>query len=185
MRSNPAFEDRLDVLACRIKYFFGGKMKIKVLTVFTLAIALFLSACGKSDADLSKAVNEKLAADKITGVTAVVKDGVATLTGEVGDITVKNKAEASVKTVEGIKSVTNNLTMKPLPVATPSAPDPALTAKLNDALKAAGCAGAAVAVENGKVTVTGEVPAAKYVTCVQTVQQAGITGIDNQLKKGK
>lgn len=165
--------------------FFGGKMKIKVLTVFTLAIALFLSACGKSDADLSKAVNEKLAADKITGVTAVVKDGVATLTGEVGDITVKNKAEASVKTVEGIKNVTNNLTMKPLPVATPSAPDPALTAKLNDALKAAGCAGASVAVENGKVTVTGEVPAAKYVTCVQTVQQAGITGIDNQLKKGK
>ncbi|MBS1769438.1 MAG: BON domain-containing protein [Acidobacteria bacterium] len=160
-------------------------MKIKVLTVFTLAIALFLSACGKSDADLTKAVNDKLAADKVTGVTVAVKDGVATLTGEVGDITVKNKAEASAKAVEGIKNVTNNLTMKPRPAATPSAPDPALTAKLNDALKAAGCTGAIVAVENGKVTVTGEVPGAKYVTCIQTINQAGITGIENKLTKGK
>ena len=161
-------------------------MKIKVLTVFTLAIALFLSACGKSDADLTKAVNDKLAADKVTGVTVAVKDGVATLTGEVGDITVKNKAKASVESVEGIKSVTNNLTMKPLPAATPSAPDPALTAKLNDALKAAGCTGANVAVENGKVTVTGEVPGAKFTTCIQTIHQAGITGVDtNQVKKGK
>ena len=160
-------------------------MKIKFLTVFMLAIALFMSACGKSDADLTKASNDKLAADKITGVAVSVKDGVATLTGEVGDITIKNKAEASVKSVDGIKSVTDNLTLKPLPVATPSAPDPALTGKLTESLKQAGCTGASVAVANGAVTVTGEVPAAKYTTCIQTIQQAGITGIDNQLKKGK
>mgnify|MGYP003437113941 CR=1 FL=1 len=158
-------------------------MKVKFFTVLMLAMALFMSACGKSDADLTKAATDKLAADKVTGVTVAVKDGVATLTGEVADQAVKAKAEAAVKTVEGIKSVTNSLTLKPLPVATPAA-DPALTGKITEDLKKAGCTGATVAVTNGKVTVTGEVPAAKYATCIQTIQQSGITGIDNQLKKG-
>lgn len=159
-------------------------MKVKFFTVLMLAMALFMSACGKSDADLTKAATDKLAADKVTGVTVAVKDGVATLTGEVADQAVKAKAEATVKAVEGIKSVTNSLTLKPLPVATPAAPDPALTGKITEDLKKAGCTGASVAVTNGKVTVTGEVPAAKYATCIQTIQQSGITGIDNQLKKG-
>lgn len=159
-------------------------MKLKFMTALSIAAVLFMSACGKSDADLQKAVQDKLVADGVSGVTATVKDGVATLTGEVADITVKNKAEASAKTVEGIKSVANNTTTKPLPVATPAAPDPALTGKINENLKKAGCTGASASVVNGKVTVTGEVPNAKYAECVQTIMQSGVTGIDNQLKKG-
>lgn len=159
-------------------------MKVKYFTVLTLAIALFMSACGKSDADLTKAATDKLAADKVVGVTVAVNSGVATLTGEVADQAVKAKAEATVKGVEGIKSVVNSCTLKPIPVATPSAPDPALTGKITEDLKKAGCTGASVAVKDGKVTVTGEVPSAKYATCVQVVMQAGITGIVNELKKG-
>lgn len=159
-------------------------MRVKYLTVLTLAIALFASACGKSDADLTKAATDKLVADKVTGVTVKVEKGVATLTGEVADAAVKSKAEASVKTVEGITSVVNSLTTKPLPVATPSAPDPALTGKITEGLKKAGCDTAKVDVKDGKVTVTGEVPSAKYATCVQVIMQSGITGIVNELKKG-
>ncbi|HMT08731.1 MAG TPA: BON domain-containing protein [Pyrinomonadaceae bacterium] len=161
-------------------------MKAKYLTVLTLAIALFASACGKSDADLTKAATDKLAADKVTGVTVKVEKGVATLTGEVADAAVKSKAEASVRSVEGITNVTNSLTTKPLPVATPAAADPALTGKITEDLKKAGCEGAKVTVENGKPTVTGEVPAAKYATCIQVIQQAGVSGgVDNKLVKGK
>ena len=159
-------------------------MKAKFLTVLVLAIAVMAAACGKSDADISKAVTDKLKADGVSGVTATVKDGVVTLTGEVADVTVKSKAEASAKSVEGVKSVTNSVTTKPLPTATPAAADPALTGKITEDLKKAGCTGATVTVVNGKVTVTGEVPSAKYATCIQTIQQSGITGIDNQLKKG-
>ena len=159
-------------------------MKVKYLTVLAIAAAMFLAACGKSDADLQKAVQDKLTADGVSGVTVAVNGGVATLTGEVADITVKNKAQASAGAVEGIKSVTNNLTTKPLPVATPAASDPALTGKITEDLKKAGCTGASVAVVNGKVTVTGAVPSAKYAECVQVIMQSGITGIDNQLKKG-
>jgi osmotically-inducible protein OsmY len=164
----------------------GGKMKAKFLTVLMLAFAVMAAACGKSDTDLATAVNDKLKADGITGVTAAVKDGVATLSGEVADITVKTKAEASAKTVEGIKSVDGaNLKTKPLPVATPAAPDQALTGKINEDLKKAGCTGANAVVVNGVVSVVGEVPAAKFRECVQIVQQSGITGIKNELKQAK
>ncbi|HLA96225.1 MAG TPA: BON domain-containing protein [Pyrinomonadaceae bacterium] len=159
-------------------------MKVKFLTFLTLAAVMLMIGCGKSDADLAKAVNDKLAADKVVGVTAAVTGGVATLTGEVADITVKTKAEAAAKTVEGIKSVTNNVTTKPIPVATPAAPDPALTGKITENLKKAGCTGANVTVVNGVVTVLGEVSAAKYQECVQVIMQAGITGLKNELKKG-
>ena len=61
-------------------------MKIKFFTVLTLAIALFMSACGKSDADLTKAATDKLAADKIAGVTVAVRvvviNGVRAVVGE-------------------------------------------------------------------------------------------------------
>ena len=159
-------------------------MKVKILSFLCIAAVLFVAACGKSDANLTKEVNDKLAAAGVTGVTATVNNGVATLTGEVADVTVKAKAALTARSVEGVKSVTDNTTVKPLPVATPAAADPALTGKISEDLKKAGCTGASATVVNGKVTVTGTVPSAKYAECIQVIMQSGITGIDNQLKKG-
>lgn len=160
-------------------------MKIKFLTFFCLAAVLFLAACGKSDADLQKAVTDKLKADNVAGVTAAVKDGVATLTGEVADITVKNKAEASAKSVEGIKSVVNSLTLKPLPTPVPAPPDPMLKGKVDEALKKAGCTGVTIESKDGKIIASGTVPDAKYAECVQAIMQSGATGFDNKIVKGK
>ncbi len=158
-------------------------MKVKYLSILTIAIALFLTACGKSDADLQKAAAAKLAADNVAGVTVTVKDGVATLTGEVADAAAKSKAEASAK-VEGIKSVVNNLTLKPLATATPAAPDAGLTGKINEALKKANITGLTVEVVNGKAVVKGTVPAAKYVETVKVINESGVVGWDNQITKG-
>ena len=159
-------------------------MKVRFLTILMLAMAVMAAACGKSDQDLATAVNDKLRTDGITGVTASVNDGVATLTGEVADVTVKTRAEASARTVEGIKNVTNNVTTRPLAQATPAAADPALTGKITENLKNAGCTGANVTVSGGTVTVTGTVPSAKYAQCIQVIQQSGITGIQNNLQRG-
>ena len=165
--------------------FSGGKMKIKFLTVLSIAIALFISACGgKSDADLQKAVTDKLAADRVVGVTAAVKDGVATLSGEVADITVKTKAEASAK-VEGIKSVANNITLKALPTPAPVAADPMLRGKVEANLTKAGCTGATVDISNGVVTLSGTVPGAKFAECVKVVNESGAGRLDNKLVRGK
>lgn len=159
-------------------------MKIKFLTVLCIAATLFLAACGKSDADLKKAVEDKLKADNVAGVTVDVKSGVATLTGEVADITVKAKAETSAKAVEGIKSVTNSLTTRPLPIATPAAPDPMLKGKVDEALKKAGCT-ITTEVKDGKIVATGTVPDAKYAECVQAIMQSGGIGFTNNITKGK
>ncbi len=160
-------------------------MKIQFLTVLMLAFALFMSACGKSDADLLKAANDKLTADKVMGVTVAVKDGVATLSGEVADAAVKSKAEASVKTVEGIKSVTNNCTIKPAPTPPPPSPDKMIEGTVNEAIKKLALTGAniTVAVANGEITLTGDVAKADLVKVMQAANEAkgNATKVNNKL----
>ena len=160
-------------------------MKIKFLTVISLAIVVLLAGCGKKDADIQKAVADKLAADGVAGVTVAVKDGVATLSGEVADITVKNKAVSSAKTVDGVKSVTNSTTLKPLPTPVPAPADPMLKGKVEANLKKAGCTGATVMIANGTVTLSGTVPEAKFAECVKVVNESGAGKLNNQLQKGK
>ena len=148
-------------------------MKIKFLTVLSIAIALFIGACGKSDADLTKAVQDKLVADKVTGVTVAVKDGVATLTGEVADITVKTKAEAAAKTVEGIKSVDGaNLKTKPAPTPPPPSPDKMIEGTVNQAITKLGITGITVTVANGEITLTGDVTKDNLAKVMQAANEA-------------
>ena len=158
-------------------------MKIKLLPILAIASVLLLVACGKSDSDLQKAASDKLSADQITGVTVAVKDGTATLTGEVKDITVKTKAEADVKGVEGIKTVNNNLTLKPLaPAPTPMGDDKMMEGTISENLKKANVTGVTVAVSNGEVTLTGEIPKADLAKAMQAASAANPKKINNQLK---
>jgi len=158
-------------------------MKVKFHTVLTLAAALFFIACGgKSDSDLTKAGADKLAADKIAGVSVAVKDGNATLTGEVADITFKTKAEASVKSVDGIKGVTNNISLKPPPPApTPAGDDKMLEGTVSEAIKKAGVTGVTVAVSNGEVTLTGSVSKADLTKVMQAASSVNPKKVNNQL----
>jgi hyperosmotically inducible protein len=158
------------------------KMKFKFITVLSLAFVMLLSACGKSDADIQKAAQAALTAANAPGATVTVKDGVATLTGEVADITVKNKAESAVK-VDGVKSVTNNLTLKPVaPAATPP-PDQMLKGTTEESLKKAGCP-VTIDVKDGTITATGTVPNAKYVECVRVINESGLKDWENKIVKG-
>jgi osmotically-inducible protein OsmY len=65
----------------------------------------------KSDADVQKCINDKLATSKtITGGTAAVSSGEATLTGEAKNAGAKNGA-GKTATGCGAKKVTNNMTV--------------------------------------------------------------------------
>jgi hyperosmotically inducible protein len=155
-------------------------MKVKFWTILMLAAALFMSACGKSDADLQKAATDKLAAEKVAGVNVTVKDGVATLTGEVADITVKNKAEAAVKGVEGIKSV--NATLKALPPPPPPSEDQMLEGKINENLKKISIDNIKVVATNGEVTLNGEVESKEALTkAMQAANEAKPKKVINNL----
>lgn len=156
-------------------------MKVKFFTVLMLAVALFMSACGKSDADLTKAATDKLAADKVVGVTVTVKDGVATLTGEVENVTVKTKAEASAK-VEGIKSIDSKLTVKPPPPPVVS-PDKMIEGTILESLKKKGFTTVTVTVANGTVTLGGTVDKAKVAEVMMVANEAKAGKVVNNLNK--
>jgi hyperosmotically inducible protein len=158
-------------------------MKIKLISVVALVGVLLLAACGKSDSDLQKAASDKLTSDNISGVTVAVKDGTATLTGEVKDVTVKTKAEADVKGIDGIKTVNNTLTLIPLaPAPTPNGSDQMMKGTIDENLKKANVTGVTVAVSSGEVTLTGEVAKADLAKAMQAASAVNPKKVNNQLK---
>ena len=162
-------------------------MKLKLFTVLIMLAALLAAGCGKSDADLTKAASDKLAADKVTGASVAVKDGVATLTGEVADITVKTRAEASVKGVDGVKTVNNQLTLTPpKPAPLPVGEDKTLEGTINENLKKAGITTVTAAVTDGNVTLSGNVTsAADLAKAMQAASSTNPKHIDNKVQVKK
>jgi len=157
-----------------------------ILVFLCLAMAFTLVACGgKSDADLQKAAETAVKA-KVPTATVTVKDGVATITGVANDAAAKTAAEAAAK-VEGIKSVTNNMTVAtPTPVPQmASGNDSEVKTKIEENWKKAGCTGANVVVKDGTATGTGTVPKGKLASCVAAAQEAKPGKFDNKLAEAK
>lgn len=154
-------------------------MKFNFILVLSLAAALLLSACGKSDADLQKAAE---AAVKAKAPTASVKvdQGVATLSGEVENDAAKAAAEAAAK-VEGVKAVTNNLEVKPAP--TPAVADAETKTAIEEALKKKGFNDITVEATMTEVTLRGTVPEEKFTEAVQIAVSTGKRKVNNLLLK--
>lgn len=139
----------------------------KLLLITTIAaFALSMHSCKSKpkDEDIRTAAMSALAANPdLNAVMVDVKDGVATLTGEVKDGTAQSAAGTAVSSVNGVKSVVNNTTVAPppAPVTPPviSADDP-LTKGVADALKDHPSVKATV--QDGVITVTGETTTANW-----------------------
>lgn len=146
-------------------------MKFKFITILCLAFALFLSACGgKSDADLQKAADIAAKA-KAPTVTVAVKDGVATLSGEVATEQAKTDAATAAK-VDGIKSVTNNITVKPTPPPMTATTDNSMKPAIEAALKAKGFTDVTVDTSTTPATIRGTVAKGKMAQVQQTATMA-------------
>ena len=112
---------------------------MKMAKIFSLALLIMLlvfAGCKPKDADIQKAIAEKLAANpEFSGLTSDVKEGVATISGEVKDEATKASVEETVKNVKGVKSVVNNTNLPaPPPVVEEPKVDP-LAQGLTDAVK--------------------------------------------------
>lgn len=117
----------------------------------------------------------------VPGVTVEVKDGVATLSGEMTDDAAKATAEEAVKKVEGVKSVVNNTTVPVAPAPAPVTinPDEALITAANAAVK--DYTGVTVAVKDGIVTLTGEIKKADLPKLMQAVNEIKPKKVENKL----
>ena len=156
---------------------------LRLLTV-TIATSVLLSSCGPKDADIQTAVTEKInTTPELNGISATVKDGVVTLTGEAKDDAAKALAETTIKPVKGVKSVVNNASVAPppAPVVAPveiAADDP-LTKAVTDATK--NYAGVTAAVKDGIVTLTGEIKKTDLPKLMQAIMASKPKKVDNQL----
>jgi len=125
---------------------------------------------GPSDEQLQKQLSETISAT-YPGVTATCPDE-----------TCKTGSEASAKSIEGVKSVVNNVAISApaSPVSTPevTADDP-LQSSLTSLLSA--YKGVEGKVEDGVVTLTGEIKRSQLTTLMQSVNELKPKKVVNKL----
>ncbi len=155
----------------------------KLLLASFLISATLFTGCKPKDSDYKEKIETKLKASPETeNVTVDVKDGVATLSGEVKDHDAKEKATAAAKDVNGIKSVENNVTF-PAPVV--QAPpvtvnsDTILTQGVKDATKDFPTVTANV--NDGVITLTGSIKRSDLQKLMMNLNTLKPKKIDNQL----
>jgi len=144
------------------------KSILRFAFVLSAVAIVILSSCkgGVKDADIEKAVTEKISAASadVTDASATVKDGVVTVNGTFKDDASKAAFETTVKAIPGVQSVVNNSTVAP-PAPVVPAPvvingDEALKQGIADATK--DFPGVKAEVKDSVITVTGETTKADW-----------------------
>lgn len=151
----------------------------RFLGALLIAVSLFLvPACkGKNrDADIQTAINSKTQSDpNLAGVSATVVEGTVTLTGTCADEPCRQNAEKSIKDIDGVKKVVNNITVAPVTVS----PDAQLQTAVQEV--ASRYEGVQASVSNGVVTLRGQVARDRLQNLMQDMNALRPQRIDNQL----
>ena len=152
--------------------------KLIIIMLFTGLSGMMLTSCkGPSDNDIQTSVNEKISAN--TGITATVTGGVVTLSGECADENCKTSAEASVKGVKGVKSVSNNITIAAAPAPVTITADDPLKQGVDAALS--NYNGVTADVNDGVITLRGDIKRADLQKLMVSLNALRPKKIDNQL----
>jgi osmotically-inducible protein OsmY len=155
--------------------------------LLTAAIAVCLAALwggckrGPDDATLTASVKSQLAAQSpalASMVNVETKDGVVTLNGTVDNDSAKSQAEQAAKGVANVKSVVNNLNVKP-PIVVSE--DPKIQSAVEANLAKYNVKGVTANVADGQVTLTGEIPRAKLQDAMKAANEAKPKKVVNQL----
>ena len=152
------------------------------LILFALSSLSFVS-CKPKDSDVQAKIEEALkASPETSGVTVDVKDGVATLTGEVKDQEAREKAGRAATDVKGIEHVENHVTVTPATVQAPPVEinsDTTLTQGVKDATKDFPTVTATI--NNGVITLTGSIKRSDLQTLMMSLNTLHPKKIENQL----
>lgn len=162
-----------------MKNHIGGRIVIG-LACMSLVFAL---ACkkGPDDATITAGVKAKIAADSPALANAVMVStnaGVVTLSGAVDSEAIKAKVEQDTKSVEGVKSVVNNLTVKP-PIV--FSEDATIKSAVMANLTKHNITGITVEVLNGEVTLKGTIERAKLQEAMMAANDAKPKKVMNQM----
>ena len=151
-----------------------------MLAVPVLFLFVSTTSCNSKakDADIKTDVDKAIAANTdLSTVSTSVNEGVVTLSGEVKDETTKTAAETAARGVNGVKSVTNNLSVTPPPVVI-TADDP-LKASVDNTIKP--YPGVNATIQNGVITLTGEIKRADLQQLMAALNSLKPKSIENKL----
>jgi hypothetical protein len=155
---------------------------LAIVLVFLFPAFLVIS-CKEKDSDIQASVQSALKDNPdMAGLSASVQDGVATLTGECKDESIKSSVETIVGKIKGVKQVVNNCTIAappPAPAPVVISADEALTKAVADATK--DYPGVKTAVKDGVITLTGDIKKADLKKLMMTLNSLKPKKIDNQL----
>ncbi len=153
--------------------------KLTWLSLFAGLLIFFqLPACkGKNkDADISAAIQSKTQSDaSFAGVNATVNEGVVTLTGQCNDDNCKTSVENSVKNIDGVKSVVNNITVVPVAIA----PDNTLNSAVERVT--ARYPGVSADITDGTITLRGQIKRDSLQQLMMDLNALNPKKIENQL----
>lgn len=159
-------------------------MKTKIFrSLAGIAVAgalLFMTSCKPNDAQISKAANDSATAIA-PNVSVAVENGVATISGTVPDDATKNSVENAVKGVKGVTSITDNVTVPPPAPMPEVSPDMVVKNTIDSSLQANNLSGITVSVNNGEVTLTGNVKRSDLTKVMQIAQESHPSKVNNQL----
>lgn len=141
---------------------------------------LLMTSCKPNDAQTTKAATAAVTAIA-PNVSVTVQNGVATLSGTVADEATQAAVDSTVKSVKGVTSVTDNITV-PLPPAPVTVnPDDVLQHSVDSSLQAKNISGITVSAANGVVTLTGTVTRSNLKTVMQIANESHPQKVVNQL----
>lgn len=157
----------------------------KIAYTLITAVLFLLISCSPSDEQITESVQKVLTANaSLSPVSASVKEGVVTLTGEVESETQKTLAETSISGLKGVKSVVNSVTVKP-PGPTPEElkkmADEALLQKVNANFETYKVKGVTATVADGIVTLTGQIRRSELQNAMKAATESGATKVENKL----
>ncbi|MBE8728159.1 BON domain-containing protein [Flavobacterium hungaricum] len=156
-------------------------MKIRSI-LLGMGLVVSLAACAPKDADIEKAISEKLG--DAPEVQVSVHEGVATITGTCEDEAFKRNIEKSVKAVKGVKSVVNaceleRANQEPAAAAVVINSDADLDKLVSKVVKEYD--GVSATVVGGIVTLSGEIKREKLQSLMQGLQELHPKKVDNKL----
>ena len=150
----------------------------RTLILVCLTISSILYSCKPDDSKIQEQASAKATAID-PGVTVEVKDGVATLSGTVADQAAQESVASSVKEVKGVKEVVNNTTVAAAPVEVSA--DGQIRSDIENNFVQKGVRGVNFTVENGVVTLTGNIARNDLQKVMQAANEAKPKQVINNL----
>jgi len=155
-------------------------MLMFAVPVLFLFVATTSCNSKSKDADIKMEVDKAIAANaSLSTVSTSVNEGVVTLSGEVKDESTKTAAEEAARGVNGVKSVTNNLSVTPPPATVVIAADDPLKASVDNTVKA--YPGVSASIQDGVVTLTGEIKRVDLQKLMMELNSLKPKSIENKL----